>query len=1133
MRVSTIGARVWGMALLAIILSIPAQAQDFRGNITGVVTDPQGAVVPGATVTALHSTTKVSTSAVSNSSGNFALLNLPIGQYTVTFELQGFKPVVRDVEVRVGDRIQMDTELTPGAISETITVTGEAPLLDIASASRGQVIDSEKVQELPLSGRNPFALAHLATGVVGERGNRQSIQLRPFDNGGMDAIVINGGRVRSNEFLLDGAPNTANEGANSNNLAFVPSPDATEEFRVASNTYDAQYGRTGGGTISVSVKSGTNAYHGSAYYYLRDKALNANTYENKVNGIPKGDFSHKQPGFVVGGPIRQNRTFFLYSYEKIKSGLPDVVTATVPTDRERAGDFSQANFVIFDPLTRQPFPGNVIPNDRIDPVSRNLLQYFPTANTTPNSAGQNNFLVTPNTRTDDYDAHIVRVDQVLGGSRLFGRYVHNDRYETRGLGGRAREAATSFQHFRKNDGLTADLTSTFGRELVSTLRGGFTRHQFAINPYANGFDPATLGYPASFTSALPLDMFPAINVNDYIIIGGGGGQYTDSKIYFVQETLSKLHGNHQFKVGGEYRGIRDHVDQRSAINQFQFSRNFTGANPLTPAATSGNAFASFLLGYPAVTTGATATGVVERPVRNYNSNYIALFVQDDWRITRRLTLNAGMRWDYETPVSEADNIANAGFDPSLQSPLVVPGMTVRGGLTFADGQIYKRDLNNFGPRVGLTYQLQEKVILRGGYGLSYLPTAADRGTFNGFEITTPYVASTDGGVRPANKLSNPYPNGLLTPPGSSLGAGTFLGQAFTYHVVDKPTPRFHNWSAGVQIELPWRSVVDASYVGSRTNGLGVFKDINEVSAEELGLGLSLNDQVPNPFAGLLPGNPGLNGPTVVRSQLLRTYPQFAAIREDLRPEGTLKYHSLQARWEKRLSQNFHALLSYTLSINRERQLYLNPQDPDGQLFEQPTSIDRRHNLRISGGYYVPEMADKNLLTRSVLGGWQFNVSGFIRSGVPVAMASTAAQPNNQPPNLAVNVAQIGDPVLSNPTLDRSFNTCTLTAAGVRQNCASADEQPAWQIRAPFTLNTTGQWMEGVYVDEPFYMDFSIFKTFPIHNFRAQFRAEIFNLTNVAQFGAPNTVVTSPDFGRVTRTQANDARSGMLSFRFIF
>ena len=430
-----------------------AAAQAELGTITGTVKDAQNAVLPGVTASAVNVDTNVTTTAVTNSEGVYLLSSLVNGRYRVTFSLSGFAPSAREIDVRAGDRLRVDLTLQVGAMTEEVRVVAETPLLQTTSATRSQVLDQAKVENLPLSGRNPYALAYTVTGVTTQF-TRESISARPFDNGGMDAISINGGVNRSNEFLLDGAPNASREGNAQGSLAFVPSPDAVQEVRVSTNTYDAQFGRTGGGVISVSIRSGTNRYRGTAYYNHRAANLNSNLFENKVRGIPKEDLFHYNPGATFGGPVKlpkydgTNKTFFFYAFEGLKSGIPVSSGERAPTDLERAGDFSQSGAIIYDPLNTingvpQPFPGNRIPSDRIDPVARTLLNYMVQPNSPPDAQG-NNFFARNNSRFDTYTSGILRLDHNFGTNhRFFGRYGHNGRRETRAKSGRAEEALTA------------------------------------------------------------------------------------------------------------------------------------------------------------------------------------------------------------------------------------------------------------------------------------------------------------------------------------------------------------------------------------------------------------------------------------------------------------------------------------------------------------------------------------------------------------------------------------------------------------------------------------------------------------------------------------------------------------------
>ncbi|HKQ92556.1 MAG TPA: TonB-dependent receptor, partial [Blastocatellia bacterium] len=804
----------WSLAISAILLlssvtlTAPSAAQENRATIVGTVTDPQGNALPNATIKATNTETNTTTATTSNDSGLYTLPFLPAGRYQITISANGLKTLVRDgVELRVGDRTQLDFSMEVGAVTETVNVTAQAPLLENATASRGQVIDEAKVRNLPLLGRNPFLLAALSSGVQ-ITPTQGSISFRPFDNGGMDAISISGGRQRSNEFLIDGAPNTGTENGGVGALSFVPSPDAVQEFRVQSNTYDAQFGRTGGGTVNVSLRSGTNRLHGSLYHYFRNDILNANLFQNNATNAKRTALRWNQPGLVIDGPIRipkiydgRDKTFFMFSWEKIISSIPAPVTRNVPTLEQRNGDFSktlQADgkpITIYDPLTttcvgntctRTPFPNNQIPADRIDPVAKKLLEFIPLPNQPGNTQGFFNFFNSPNARTDEYDQFTTRIDHNLSDRhKLSGRWLRNNRHELRGLAGYRREASPFFAHSRKNLGAGADLTSSLSPTLVSNFKVNFIRHEFTIEQYGDFFDVTQLGFPASLGNQLARQFFPGVTMTDYDNLGGigfgNGSRFTYSDASSVSETLNKVSGNHALKFGGEARVLRDNYDApTSSFGTFAFNKGFTQRNPLAGDAASGNAFASLLLGYPATAS------VPINPSFAYQHMYYGFFFQDDWRVSRRLTLNLGLRWDYESPTSERFNQLNAGFDKNATNPFQVPGLSLKGGMVFVseDERLpFKRDLNNFGPRFGVAYQINDKTVFRGGYGVSYLP-AFDPGTSLGYAVSTNFVSSTDGGLTPANTLSNPYPVGILTPAGSSQGLQTLLGQSFTFYDTD-------------------------------------------------------------------------------------------------------------------------------------------------------------------------------------------------------------------------------------------------------------------------------------------------------------------------------------------------------------
>lgn len=1133
------------LVCILALLSASAFSQEFRATITGTVTDPQGAVIPKVRVEARNLETGAVVSTVTNESGIYVLPFVPTGIYEVSASVEGFKRAVRErLELRVGDRLQVDFRLELGGVTEQVTVTGEVELLETATASKGQVIDSQKVAALPLLGRNPFMLAVVATGVqytpsLASRSNR------PFDNGGMDSFSMNGGRQFTNEFLLDGVPDTNTETTQPSNLSFVPSPDATEEFKVQTNTYDAQYGRTGGGVINVSLKSGTNRPHGVLYHYFRHDKLNANSFESNMAGAKKSAFRWNQPGVQFDGPVYlpklydgRNKTFFMYSWEKIKSSIPYPQTYTVPTLEQRAGDFTrtvQANLqpiVIYDPATtqqagaawvRQPFAGNRVPAARFDPVSVKMLDWIPVPNQPGDARGFYNLISSPNPRTDEYDQHIVRADQTLGAKhRFFSRYVRGNRHELNSDAGFRHAASPWYGHWRTNQGGNFDLTSTITPTLVLSFRAGYIRHQFAIAQYGDGFDPAQLGFPAATVAQLPRKFFPRVSYTDYTQFGPPrsiGSEFTFSDTWSLSETVNKVIGKHALKFGFEGRVMfNNQALPTSSFGNFSFTKGYTQRDPLRAEAAAGNAFASLLLGIPA----SGSVPINAEPA--YSNRYYVVFFQDDWRVTSRLTLNLGLRWDYESPQSERFDRQNRGFDATAPSPLKAPGLDLRGGLLFTDADRrlpFRRDLNNWQPRIGVAYQFRQGSVLRAGYGLTYLPTF-DTGYNNGFSVETPYVSSLDGGITPSGRWSNPYPDGIQQPYGRTLGLATMLGRSFSYGFPERVIPYTHQYSFGLQQELPGRLLVDASYVGSRSLALQTAKGINAVPADKLALGADLLTTVTNPLAGLLPGT-AYNGPTVTRQQLLRPFPQFDSITQARHTIGESWYDSFQLRVEKRLSHGLHLLGSYTISKNLEAVGYLNDQDRFGDLAKVLTGVDAPHRAVISWGYELPFAKAGRGLARQVFGGWQINGIATLQSGLPIG-APGGAVSTGVNPKLPGNVKN----------RNRWFNTCTLTQAGVRQSCASADEAVAFIVQAPFTLRTLSTRFPNIRTRRPGLIDFSIFKAFPItENLRLQLRAESFNLFNTPWFGGPNTTLGSAAFGTVSPSQANDPRNVQLALRLAF
>jgi hypothetical protein len=1149
----SLGPRCRLICFLAACL--PLAAQEFRAGITGIVKDAQGAVMPGVPVEAQNVATNYVTHTATNETGYYAFPSLPIGTYRVTVSPTGFKKAVRDnLELRVGDQVQQDFTVEVGAVIEQISVSGGTELLQTLASDKGQVLGEENVRDIPSVARNPFLLGIAATGVQFDVGaGPLSRAVRPFDAGNnvAESMSINGGRTGSSDLLLDGLPNTGVEtGSSATNMAFVPPPDAVQQFRIASNNYDAQYGRTSGGTLSVSIKAGTNKYHGALYWYNQNTVTSANKFDLNRAGLQRTAYNQNNPGLQVDGPViiphfynGRNKTFFMYSYEIWRDSIPSPVTDSTPQPEAVLGNFNttlQANgnpITVYDPattlpaapFTRTPFPGNTIPANRMNPVGAKIASYFPK----PNQPGQtNNVIAAPNARTDAYDSHVLRVDQVLSErQRFFSRFVRGFRTEVNDTNGFPKVASPQYDDGRLNQGGNFDLTSVLSPTMVLTSRVGYLRHDLWITLYTSGFDPTQLGFPVSLLKTLP-PYFPTISPSGYTAFGSGrssGNQFTESATWSWSETVSRSIRRHQLKFGGEFRSMLNNINSPTTnFGSYSFNATFTQANAQTATGGTGNAVASLLLGLPASGTAPINAALA------YGGHYYGAFVQDDWRIASNLTLSFGLRWDFESPVTERNNQMNGGFDLTAPSPLQVnnplqPGATIKGGLLFTspgDRLAYQRDLNNFQPRVGIAWHPWNKTVIRAGYGVSYLATFTTAGN-QGYSTSTPYVATDDGLHSNGNNLSNPYPQGILTPTGSKLGLASFMGQSVSFTNPDRVIPKVHQFSFGVQRELPFRAVVEVSYVGSRSKELDVSHQLNAVSlAQFLQYGGSvvaggppnLVDSVANPFVGLLPAT-NLNGSTTTRQQLLLPFPQFTGVTENNIPIGQAWYNSMQVRFDKRLTHGLNVLVSYTFSKTMESVSYLNNQDlgPSRTL----TATDTPHRVAISGNWAIPLFSRTHGILAIFLKGWQANGIFVRQVGFPLAAPAGFYSSGI-------------DPSLADPTEQRYFNTCIQQTNGTRFNCASTTEPVAFIQQQNNTLRTLSGRFPSIRPPKVPNADISLFKAVTLHEgLRLQFRAEAFNATNSPQLGAPSTSLTSTAAGTVGLTQTNDPRNIQLSLRLFF
>lgn len=1184
------GARLCG---LAIFLSVLVCGQDVRATLTGRVTDASGASVTNANIVVQRKDTNEQATATTGTDGDYTIPLLQPGKYSVSVEAAGFKRSVRqNIELFVNDRRTVDFSLEVGQAQESVTVTAAPPMLDEATATRGGVIENLRVTELPLNGRNPFMLSVLSPGVQ-FNGNPQFI--RPFDNGDNANFSINGGVRQTNTYLIDGSPDDAatdpaadRSHANAN-VAYIPTVDATQEFKIVTNFYDAQYGRTGGGVITVSTKGGTNDYHANIYDFMRRYQWDANnTVANSqgrpiyavdpVTGQNLGGHKLDQWGLFLGGPASipkiydgKNKTFFSFAFEHYRESSPSPGLASVPTAAERRGDFSQDGLTIYDPFStrlnpnfdatrpasltnpqyiRDQFPNNIIPANRLNPVGLALANAYPLPNAGAANARTNNYLSSPNLSLDKFRNLFGRVDQNIGDKeRLFFRYAYNRRQQFDqgtvnfpGLGFDAQDPLV-----RENHNAVLDSVTILSSTMLLDVRAGLTRYlEAAYRNHVYGADISSLGFPSSFVNARPDPIPPFLALDQYQSFGTRNQRYMISNTIALEPSLSWNKGKHSFHFGADLRDRRINPSSASTLRgggEFDFNRDTTTQFPGINQTTSGNAVASLLLGAP-------YQGIISSSPRlAYRSGYYAFYVQDDFKVSQKLTVNLGLRWDVEGAPTERYNRMNAGWNFSAADPALAAAAksasssdcpacaNLTGGLLFAgvggnSRSTFSTDYTHWQPRVGAAYALAKNTVLRGGFGMFYLPEAFFGGV-QGFAADTPFVATTGGGANafiPANTLSNPFPTGILQPTGSSAGLATFAGNNVVFTNPNLKIPYTYQYSFGIQHQLPWNVKVDASYVGSRTydlntgaNQLGSARNINVNSAAQIAQARQtptyFTDAVRNPFAGLLPGT-SLNGATVPRSQLLKPFPQFGDVLQYGESIGKTWYDALQLSVEKRYTQGLVLVLAYTWSKNLEAVDFLNPQDatPSKAL----TGVDRPQRLVMSGVWELPFGRGKwigkdvNRWVNMAIAGWEYNFIGTIQSGTPVNLNSAADL--------------IGPVSVSNQSFAQWFNNCVANASGVA-TCSNA----AFQLRGPNTLRTIPFRIDAIRNPSRPVWDMSFNKRVYINErFSVQARLEAFNVFNTVIRNSPGTDPTNvSQFGLITLSQSNIPRQVQLGFKLNF
>ncbi len=1146
------------------------EAQTSAGLVVVTVQDPSGAAVSSATVTIADEATSVAATQTAGADGLARFGSVKPSVYTVAASHQGFKKTARQhVTVNVAESVTLTLTLELGSVTETVEVTGAAPLLQTERGELGQVIGGQQIIDLPLNGRNPLSLAGLTSGVIPGPA---------FSDGPLNLanISINGGRGGATEILQDGAPSTVPENSPGTfATATLPSVERVQEFKVQTNSFSAEFGRTTGGVINLVVKSGTNEFHGSVYEYLRNSKLDSNDWFLNGAGRRLGVFQRNQFGFTLGGPIiipglynGRNRTFFFGGYEGQRQRNQQTSTAPIPTAAEIAGDFSRTlngagqPVLIYDPETtvrnaagafvRTPFAGNRIPITRIDPVAARLLTFYPQPNTPGTGpANLNNFLAAGAGAIDD-DNFDVRLDHMLAPTRNFFirlsnrdyRQVNPNFYGTIGQPGArtiprpGQTAAINYIHSIRPTLLSE---TTYGYARLFTNRQS---HSFGVDINKE------LGLPQALAAIADNRGFPAITLAGFGAIGESFNARFSLESHTFQENLTHLRGKQSIKFGGQMRINRTNFFQgQFPAGQFAFNQAFTqGPDPTRATATGGNSAASFLLGY-AANGAATHDGHLST-----QSPYYGVFVQDDIKVTKSLTLNFGLRYELEIPRSERYHRLSV-FNPEVASPLAVPAfLNLNGGLEFAGTgreKQFNTDQNNWGPRLGFAWRGPRDFVFRGGYAIFFSASSATAaGTLGGggnagFSSRTGYVGSLDGGLTPADRLSNPFPRGFSLPPGSAQGLRSFAGLDFQTPNLYDTTPYVQQWNFNIQKEVVAGLLIEVSYAGSKGTSLPtVFGSPNQLPTDTLRLGNSLLDLVPNPFFGVItnPTSP-LRFASVQRSQLLRPYPQFSIIALEKGSFGSSTYHSMQLRVDRRFRNGLSFLGAYTWSkliddvSNSGTGLngpFAYTQDWFNRRLEKSLSVfDVAHRLVLSGTYGIPVGKGKaigggmNRAMDAVIGGWQVNGIATFFSGLPVFLSNSV--------NTSNSLGQlIGAGAPTNGTQRPNNTGESATKSGpVVERLTEYFKRAVFSQPAPFTHGSVARTLPDVRNPPMKNLDLSLFKNFQVkERVQVQVRAESFNFTNTPIFGGAGQSFGVATFG-VISAQGNTPRQIQFGLRLAF
>jgi hypothetical protein len=1143
---------------------VPVSAQEFRASITGRAMDQSGAVIPNASIIVTSTETGAKVDTKSDQSGVYTVPFLLPGTYSISASMPGFQNYLHSgIKLETGAKVTEDITLTIGNTEAQVVVTSAAPLIQTATATAGQVLSTEEIENLPANGRSPLAFAKLEYGVVAKQKNSVT-QARPFDNSAASDFSIGGGNSQSNEILLNGVPNMQNSARVS---AYSPLQDSVAEIRVDVFGADASYGDTSGGTVNMTTKAGTNTFHGALSEFNQFSGVNAAAHWFVPPTVSPPVTRQNQYGGTLGGPVSipgafdgHDRLFFFYAYEGFKGSQPGKTTTTVPTAAERQGDFSALlalgpSYQLYDPatatgtttITRQKLGNNVIPQNRLNPVALAYLRFYPLPNLPGAADGENNFF--SNTPTIyDYNSNQGRLDYSFNNSNKLFFEVH-----------RSNEITTQSNVFKNIATGNLSVANYWGglldyvRVLSPTLtldgRVGLSRSYLNNTLPSAGFDATQLGFPSYINTLSTERALPRITFSEPgtafagLSTAPGTNAVFDTVQYFAEAT--KVTGNHTIKIGPDIRANTSfNTAPGFSSGSFGFSSTYMSAGTGAPGPAFGSSFASFLLGLP--TSGSYN---VSTPTTSTNW-YFSGFIQDDWKALPHLTLNIGLRLEHETPIVERDNKAVVGFDPTVTNAITAAAMAnyaahpspilpasafaPTGGISYATPDhrnAYNTPALYASPRLGVAFApptFHDTMAIRGGLGIFVNPfNDYNTSQTYGYSQSTSLVPSNDNSRTPSATLTDPFPatNPIQLPAGSSLGINTNIGNGVQFVDPNVKVPYSIRWNVDVQQQLSPNMMIDVGYIGNRQEHLSYS---NTVSAIPLLSWLSRSPKrdgalttlmgtgIANPFLGLLGSTSYGTNATLTNAQLLQAYPEYTSLVQALVPGASARFHEFLFRFQKRMSSGLMMNVNYEWSHST----LTNQLNPGGPLTYGGTTSDFPNHLAVTAMYKLPFGRSGSVFSNANRG-VDLLIGGFTVSAIYQYLSGALLQWGSlQNPQPIFANGTNAEPRLSiSPrNTHAAFDTSLFDRAAADQpNSFNYRTFPAYFGRQDATNN----------------LDISVMKEFRVgERVRIQYRFDAFNALNHVQFGAPNLSPTSSAFGTIT-SQANVPRVLQQGLRVVF